>query len=35
MSGMRGELAWSEMILEWGLLEILARETLGLVCGYR
>ena len=29
-----GELAWSEMMLEWLLIESLSRDTLGLGHGY-
>ena len=32
---MRGELAWSEIIVVWGLIESFARDPLGLVCGSR
>ena len=28
-SGMRRELAWSEMMVEWGLIESLDMDTLG------
>ena len=34
-SEMREELAWSEIIVVWGLIESFARDPLGLVCGSR
>ena len=32
---MRGGLAWSEMMVDWGFIEGLARDLLGLDCGSR
>ena len=32
---MMGEIAWSEMMVERGLIEILARDPLGSGCGSR